>query len=70
MVEERRETVIVDGDRAPRSNPIGWVIAVVIIVILLALFFLKGGFGMFGNSGDSVNVDTPDTVNVQPTNGQ
>ena len=69
MAEERRETVVVEGnDRQPRSY--GWVVALVVVIVLLILFFVFGGFNMFGggaNNTKSVNVDTPDTVNVQPT---
>lgn len=72
MVEDRRETVVVEGDR--RSSPVGWIVALVILFVLALLFFMNGGFGLFGggttDGGDTINVDTPDSVNVTPTNGQ
>lgn len=74
MIEDRRDTVVVEKERS--SNPLGWIIGVVVALILLAIFFSYGGFGMFNgaatqNGGDTINVDTPDTVNVQPsTSGQ
>lgn len=73
MVDEKRDTVVVRDDRT--SNPIGWIIGVVVLVILALLFFSNGGFGLFGggntSTGDSVNVQTPDTVKVEPsTTGQ
>ena len=71
MVEDLRETVVVDNGR--RSS-FGWVIGVVVVLILLALFFMYGGFSLFaggaGGGTDTINVDTPDNVNVQPTTGQ
>lgn len=80
MVDERRDTVIVKENG--RRNPIGWIIALIVVVLLVLAFFAYGGFTMFGGasseapttnqggSGGSVNVETPDTVQVQPTNGQ
>jgi|GEM_PF-2374133 len=70
MIEDRRDTVVVEKERS--SNPLGWIIGVVVVLILLALFFSYGGFGMFNGTatptgGDTINVDTPDTVNVQPS---
>lgn len=68
MAEERRETVVVEGNnREPRSY--GWIIALVVVIALIVLFFLFGGFNMFNGAADtkSVNVDTPDTINVQPS---
>lgn len=68
MTEDGRNTVIVEKER--RSNPLGWIIGAIVILILLALFFSYGGFGMFNGTtggGDTVNVDTPNTVNVQPS---
>ena len=72
MIEDERNTVVVEKER---SNPLGWIIGAIVILILLALFFSYGGFGLFNGAstggGDTVNVDTPDTVNVQPsTTGQ
>lgn len=61
-----RETVIVDGDR---RSPIGWLVGLAIFILLIILFFALGGANLFnGTSGtDTVNVDVPDTVQVQPT---
>jgi len=74
MIEDERNTVVVEKER---SNPLGWIIGAIVILILLAIFFSYGGFGLFNGGtstqggGDTVNVDTPDTVNVQPsTTGQ
>ena len=67
MVEEKRDTVVVDNDR--RSNPIGWIVALVIVVLVI-LFFMNGGFGLFGGGGDTTNVEAPTTTNVQPSTGQ
>jgi hypothetical protein len=70
MIEDERNTVVVEKER---SNPLGWIIGAIVILILLAIFFSYGGFGLFngGAGGGTVNVDTPNTVNVQPsTTGQ
>lgn len=71
MVEEKRETVVVDKDRS--TNPLGWVVGIVLLVLLI-LFIMSGGFGLFGGgdtqTGDTTNVEAPDTVNVQPSTGQ
>ena len=72
MTEDKRETVIVEGDRRDRS-PYGWLVALGVIAALLIIFYMAGGFSMFNgaNSGtETINVDTPDTVNVQPSSGQ
>jgi len=70
MEEEKRDPVIINNER--RSNPIGWVIAIVVLVVLALLFFGMGGFGLFDGSAatddsNSINVDTPDNVNVTPS---
>lgn len=70
MVDDRRDTVVVEKER---RSPLGWIIGLIVLLILLALFFSYGGFGMFGGDAttpDSINVQTPDTVNVQPGTGQ
>lgn len=68
MIEDEQKTVVVEKDR---SNPLGWIIGAIVILILLAIFFSYGGFGLFNGAaqdgGDTVNVDTPNTVNVQPS---
>jgi len=74
MVEDNRDTVVVEKDR--RSSPVGWIVGLVVVIILLAIFFMSGGFGLFNSEttapqgGDTINVDTPDSVNVQPGTGQ
>ena len=69
MVEDKRETVVVEGDRSRSS--VGWIVALIVLLVLAFLFFMNGGFGLFGGSnsqgGDTINVDTPDSVNVTPT---
>lgn len=66
MDNRKPDTVIVDNNR---SNSYGWVIAIVVLIILVILFFAFGGSNLFNGSGaNTVNVDTPDTVKVQPTN--
>jgi hypothetical protein len=74
MVERERDTVVVDGDR---SSSGGWLVALIVIGLLVLLFFLFGGMNMFGGNNstedgsstgtDTINVDTPDNINVQPT---
>jgi hypothetical protein len=72
MEDNRRDTVVVEKERD--SNPLGWIIGLIIAILLIAAFFYFGGFGLFGggstNEGGSVNVTVPDTVQVQPTTGQ
>jgi len=65
MAVQERETVVVDGDR--NSSSYGWLIALGVIVLLVILFFAMGGMNMFNRSGNTVNVQTPDTVKVQPS---
>ena len=67
MAERERETVVVEGDR--RSSN-GWLIGLVVAVLLILLFFMFGGMSLFNGAGgetDTINVDTPDSVQVQPT---
>lgn len=66
MAQRDRETVVVDGGRDRTSY--GWLIALLVIVGLIILFFLFGGMNLFNGGSDSqtVNVDTPDTVKVEP----
>jgi hypothetical protein len=74
MVDDRRDTVIVEKERG--RSPLGWIVAVILIILLVLAFFYYGGFGLFGGAtneggaGGSVNVTAPDTVNVQPSTGQ
>ncbi len=73
MVEpgRERETVVVDGDR---HSSYGWLIALIVIVVLVVLFFAFGGMNLFSGAngsnggGNTVNVDTPKTVEVKPSN--
>lgn len=69
---DTRDTVVVEKDR---SSPVGWIVGLVVVIILLAIFFMSGGFGLFGGAttpqgGDTINVDTPEAINVQPGTGQ
>jgi hypothetical protein len=73
MVDDRRDTVVVEKEK---SSPIGWIIGLVVFLIVLALFFMYGGFSMFGggditpDGSNTINVETPDNVNVQPSGNQ
>lgn len=62
MVEERQDTVVVERDR---RSPVGWIIGLLAVLILLALFFSSNGFGLFGS-----NAAPAGPVNVQPSGGQ
>lgn len=69
MAEERRETVVVEGDNK-HSSSYGWLVALVVIIVLFILFFAFGGFSMFGgdtNTTETPSVNAPDTINVQPS---
>lgn len=74
MEENKKETVVVHEHDDRVRNPLGWVIAVIVIILLLLAFFLYGGFGLFGGGsgtgGTDVNVQAPESINVQPTTGQ
>ena len=65
MAEQERETVVVEGDR--RSS-YGWLVALIVIILLVILFFAFGGMNLFNGGAETINVDTPDTIQVQPTN--
>ncbi len=69
MEDDKRDPVIINNER--KSNPIGWIIGLVVVVVLLLLFFAMGGFGLFtgaaSDDSNSINVDTPDSVNDQPS---
>jgi len=73
MALTERETVVVeDTDRNDRTAG-SWLIPLVLIVLLILAFFYFGGFNLFSGAGsttdnDTINVDTPDSVQVQPTN--
>ena len=64
---DRKETVIIDKGEKRSSG--GWIVGLVVAILLVLLFFGTNGFGLFGMAGNdtnSINVDTPDTVQVQP----
>jgi hypothetical protein len=67
MAVTEKETVVVE-DRDRNSG--SWIIILVIIALLFLAFFYFGGFSMFngGNSTETINVNTPDEVQVQPSN--
>ncbi len=69
MAEVDRETVVVEGNRS--SSSYGWLVALGVIVLLVILFFAFGGTNLFngaaGSETNTVNVETPDNVQVQPT---
>lgn len=68
MAERERETVVVDGDRRPSY---GWLIGLAILIVAVILFFALGGMNLFtgaNNSTETINVEAPDSVQVQPTN--
>lgn len=67
----RRDTVIVEKERA--SNPIGWIVGLILVILLVVAFFYYGGFGLFGgntNGGGTVNLNVPDNVKVETSTGQ
>lgn len=74
MDNENREPVIINNER--RSSPLGWILALVVLAVLALLFFWTNGFGLLGGTeestttddSNSINVDTPDSVNVEPAN--
>lgn len=67
MVDRERETVVVEGNN--RSS-YGWVVGLGVLLLLVILFFSFGGSNLFNGGGgtDTVNVDTPDNVQVTPNN--
>ena len=64
-----RETVVVEG--GDRRSSYGWVVALAVVALLVILFFAFGGMNLFNGAGaetNTINVETPDNVQVQPTN--
>ena len=64
MVVEKRDTVVVEGDRADRRPSYGWLIALIIVVLLIIAFFAFGGVNMFRGGSSTTNVQ------VQPSTSQ
>jgi hypothetical protein len=59
-------------ENGKKSNPMGWIIGLIVLLLLVLIFFGTNGFGLFNgtaaNDGaETINVDTPDNVNVQPS---
>jgi hypothetical protein len=71
MAIEERETVVVNESDEGRSA-VNWIIALIALVLLLLAFFYFGGYNALTGAGneteetDTINVDTPDTVEVEP----
>lgn len=69
MVETTdRETVVVQNERRPSYGLIVFIVAVLLVI----LFFVFGGSDLFdsGSGTETINVDTPDTIQVEPTTQQ
>jgi hypothetical protein len=62
-----KETVVVEnnGETRERRSSNGW-IGLVIALLLVALFFMFGGFNMFGGAGTGDSTTSPVT---NPTGG-
>lgn len=63
-----KETVVVEGRN---SNPMSWVIPLVVLILVVLAFLYFGGMNMFnGAKGqpNDVNVNVPDSVKVEPAN--
>lgn len=63
-----RDIVVVNGER---NSSVGWIIGLIVLAILIILFFYFGGFELFtgANTGtETINVETPETIQVQPAN--
>ena len=66
MAEGNRDVVVVESDR--RSS-YGWLVALIVIAILVILFFAFGGMNLFNGGGaETINLETPQNVQVQPAN--
>lgn len=64
MALHEKETVVVSGeDRSSGS----WIIGLVVLILLVLAFLYFGGLNMFGGTGAGVNVETPQTIEVQPS---
>ena len=64
MDDGKRETVVVDNGH--RSNPVGWIVGLIVLIILILIFFGTGGFGLFG--GDTTMDGGSDTINAYIVN--
>ncbi len=65
MVDRERETVVVEGGE--RRSSYTWLIVLAVIVVLIILFFALGGANIFNGGAETINVDAPETVEVQPS---
>ena len=66
MVE--RETVVVE-EKSQSSNP--WPVILGVLLLVLVLFLVFGGMNWLNgtdNDTENINIDTPDTIQVQPGN--
>lgn len=71
-VRDTRDTVVVERER--RSS-YGWLVALLVVLGIILLFFLFGGANLFNGTTtetqtETINVDTPDSVQVTPTETQ
>lgn len=67
---DTRETVVVENNGDSRPS-YGWVIALAVILGIIILFFVFGGANLFNGTDtqtqtETINVDTPDSVEVTP----
>ena len=68
MEDNQRDTVVVEDRRRPSY---GWLIALGVILLLIIAFFSFGGANLFNGGAveeteETVEIDTPDNVQVQP----
>lgn len=66
MAEQEKETVVIEDNREPRQS-YGWVAGLVIILAIIIVFFLFGGFNLFSGGGAQTQTETTTTETV-PTN--
>lgn len=60
MADQDRETVVIEDDRETRPS-YGWIVALVVILGIILIFFLFGGMSLF---------DTSPQTQIQTTNEQ